>query len=135
MSERRERVANTGDGFAYEEPLLFERSQPGRQGYSLPSLDVPAVDAAALLPEGAVRDDLPGLPELSEVDVVRHFTRLSSWNASVDLGLYTLGSCGKGETNCGSLTLEGTGGKTTDFSHDIIFSNGSFVQWPEGKQE
>jgi len=76
--ERRDRVANTGDGFAYEEPLLFERSRPGRQGYSLPALDVPAVDAAALLPEGAVRDDLPGLPELSEVDVVRHFTRLST---------------------------------------------------------
>jgi len=91
--QRRERVANTANGFAYEEPLLFERSRPGRQGYSLPELDVPAADAAALLPEGAVREDLPGLPELSELDVIRHFTRLSTWNASVDLGLYPLGSC------------------------------------------
>ena len=48
--DRREQVANTGDGFSYEEPLLFERSQPGRQGYSLPSLDVPAV----VFPVGAV---------------------------------------------------------------------------------
>ena len=51
MSKRREQVANTGNGFSYEEPLLFERSRPGRQGYSLPEFDVPAVDAAALLPE------------------------------------------------------------------------------------
>ena len=50
---------------------------------------------------------------------------------------YTLGSCGKGATTCGAtdLTLIGTGGKTTSFASSIIFSNGSFVQWPEGKQE
>ena len=48
---------------------------------------------AAVLGAGALRDDLEGLPELSEVDVVRHFTRLSTWNAAVDLGLYPLGSC------------------------------------------
>ena len=52
-----------------------------------------------------------------------------------DPGLYTLGSCGKGETTCGSLALIGTGGKTSTFASDIIFSNGSFVQWPEGKQD
>lgn len=52
-----------------------------------------------------------------------------------DPGLYTLGSCGKGETTCTSLDLIGTGGKTTTFDSDIIFSNGSFVQWPEGKQD
>jgi glycine dehydrogenase subunit 2 len=91
--DRRARVGNTGRGFAYEEPLLFERSRPGRCGYSLPASDVPPLDAAAVLPEGSVRDDLPGLPEVSEVDVVRHFTRLSTWNAAVDLGLYPLGSC------------------------------------------
>jgi glycine dehydrogenase subunit 2 len=91
--ETRKRVGNVGNGFAYEEPLLFERSRPGRVGYSLPRLDVPEVDAGAILPDGALRDDIPGLPELSEVEVVRHFTRLSTWNASVDLGLYPLGSC------------------------------------------
>jgi len=93
MSDRREQVGNSGRGFSYEEPLLFERSRPGRVGNQLPELDVPAVDARGLLPEGCVRDDLPGLPELSEVEVVRHFTRLSTWNAAVDLGLYPLGSC------------------------------------------
>jgi general secretion pathway protein G len=48
---------------------------------------------------------------------------------------YTLASCGKGATSCGSYTLVGTGGKTTSFAADIIFSGGSFVQWPEGKQD
>jgi glycine dehydrogenase subunit 2 len=83
---------NAGPGLGYEEALLFERSRPGRRGAELPVSDVPRVDAHALL-GGAVRDDLPDFPELSEVDVVRHFTRLSTWNAAVDLGLYPLGSC------------------------------------------
>ncbi len=89
----RARVGNAGSGIAYEEPLVFEKSRPGRAGYSLPDLDVPAADPLQVLPEGLVRAELPGLPELSEVDVVRHFTRLSTWNAAVDLGLYPLGSC------------------------------------------
>jgi glycine dehydrogenase subunit 2 len=88
-----ERVGNATRGLGYEEPLLFERSRPGRSGASLPALDVPEVDASRLLPAGLLRDDLPELPELSEVDVVRHFTRLSTWNAAVDLGPYPLGSC------------------------------------------
>jgi glycine dehydrogenase subunit 2 len=92
-SDRREAVGNATRGFAYEEPLLFERSRPGREGFSLPQSDVPDADPAELLPAGLLRDALPGLPELSEVDVVRHFTRLSTWNAAVDLGLYPLGSC------------------------------------------
>jgi glycine dehydrogenase subunit 2 len=95
-ANERERLAAVGNdtlGLAYEEPLLFERSRPGRIGYSLPPLDVPEVEPTAALPGEALRDDLPGLPELSEVDVVRHFTRLSTWNAAVDLGLYPLGSC------------------------------------------
>ncbi len=91
--DHRADVGNTAGGFAYEEPLLFERSRPGRTGYSLPELDVPEVAPDDVWPAGSVRGDLPGLPELSEVDVVRHFTRLSTWNASVDLGLYPLGSC------------------------------------------
>ncbi len=88
-----ERVGNAGRGLAWEEGLLFERSRPGRVGYSLPVLDVPEVDAAATLGTEMLREDLPDFPEVSEVDVVRHFTRLSTWNASVDLGLYPLGSC------------------------------------------
>jgi glycine dehydrogenase subunit 2 len=83
---------NAASGLGYEEPLLFERSRPGRRGAELPAPDVPPVDAMKLLGPLA-RADLPGLPEVSEVDVVRHFTRLSTWNAAVDLGLYPLGSC------------------------------------------
>jgi glycine cleavage system P protein (glycine dehydrogenase) subunit 2 len=83
---------NAAAGIGYEEPLLFERSRPGRRGAEVPALDVPRADVAKLLGPLA-RADLPGLPELSEVDVVRHFTRISTWNAAVDLALYPLGSC------------------------------------------
>jgi glycine dehydrogenase subunit 2 len=70
------------------EPLIYELSSPGRVAITLPDPDVPFADT----PEGFIRADLP-LPELSEVDVVRHFTRLSQLNYGVDLGLYPLGSC------------------------------------------
>ncbi len=74
------------------EGLIFERSQTGRVGYRLPKLDVP--DAADAIPKELLRDDdLEGLPEVSEIDVVRHFTRMSTWNYSIDLGMYPLGSC------------------------------------------
>ena len=88
-----EAVGNASRGLAYEEPLLFERSRPGRVGYSLSALDVPEVRPKDLLPEDFLRTDCEGLPELSEIDVVRHFTRISTWNYAVDLGLYPLGSC------------------------------------------
>ena len=84
---------NVGPGLTYEEPLLFERSRAGRVGYSLPEAEVPHVPAGEKLPPAWLREDIEGLPEVSEVDVVRHFTRLSTWNAAVDLGLYPLGSC------------------------------------------
>jgi glycine dehydrogenase subunit 2 len=70
------------------ESLIYEKSNPGTVAYSLPPSDVPATP----LPEHLMRDDLP-LPEVGEVDVVRHFTRLSQKNYCVDLGLYPLGSC------------------------------------------
>ena len=74
------------------EALLFEKSSPGKRGYKLPPLDVPAVDPAALL--GDAHRDVPGiLPELSEIEIIRHFTRLSTWNYAIDLGMYPLGSC------------------------------------------
>ena len=92
-ADPRPQIGNVTDGFAYEEPLLFEISRETRVGYSLPELDVPAVDPCDVLPQGSVRDDIPALPELSEVEVVRHFTRLSTWNAAVDLAIYPLGSC------------------------------------------
>ena len=74
------------------EGLIFEKSSPGKKGYRLSQLDVPAVDAAALL-GNAVRTDLGAMPELSEIEIVRHFTRLSTWNYAIDLGMFPLGSC------------------------------------------
>src|SRR5437763_2819594 len=76
------------------EALVFERSQTGRRGYRLPALDVEETPLDELLPADVRReDDLEGVPELSEPDVVRHFTRISTWNYNIDLGLYPLGSC------------------------------------------
>src|SRR5437660_5417221 len=74
------------------EDLMFEKSSPGKKAYRLAELDVPAVDAASLLGD-AVRTDLGVMPELSEIEIVRHFTRLSTWNYAIDLGMYPLGSC------------------------------------------
>ena len=74
--------------------MIFERSQTGRVGYRLPKLDVEETSIDELLPAELRRDDdLDGVPEVSEVDVVRHFTRISTWNYSIDLGMYPLGSC------------------------------------------
>ncbi len=70
------------------EPQLCDISVSGRQGISFPKPDVPT----SPLPEGLIREDLP-LPELSELDVIRHYTRLSQLNYSIDTGFYPLGSC------------------------------------------
>jgi len=70
------------------EPTIYELSAAGRRGVRFPQSDVPAVDP----PAGFVRENLP-LPEVAEVDVVRHFTRLSRLNYCIDQGLYPLGSC------------------------------------------
>lgn len=76
------------------EALIFERSQTGRIGYRLPKLDVDETSIDDIVPASLRRgDDLGGVPEVSEVDVVRHFTRISTWNYSIDLGMYPLGSC------------------------------------------
>ncbi|HYO80232.1 MAG TPA: aminomethyl-transferring glycine dehydrogenase subunit GcvPB [Bryobacteraceae bacterium] len=76
-----------------QEDLLFEISSPGKKAYQLPELDVPAVDAAEALGSNQVRDEVDGFPEVSEVEAIRHFTRLSTWNYAIDLGMYPLGSC------------------------------------------
>lgn len=75
-------------GLILNEPLLWEKGKPGRVGFSLPRSDV----EPSPLPEGLIGPG-PEFPELSEVDVVRHYVRLSSWNFSVDHGMYPLGSC------------------------------------------
>ena len=74
------------------EPLIFELSRPGRVAFSLPECDVPERPVEELIPAGQIRGDLP-LPEVSEPQVVRHFTRLSRMNYGVDMGFYPLGSC------------------------------------------
>ncbi|HEX2835919.1 MAG TPA: aminomethyl-transferring glycine dehydrogenase subunit GcvPB [Thermoanaerobaculia bacterium] len=75
------------------EPLIFERSKPGRRGYQLPPLDVPEESLDALIPAALQRASIEDEVEVSEVDVIRHFTRLSKLNLSIDTGLYPLGSC------------------------------------------
>ena len=79
---------------SHNEQLIFERSQPGRAGFSLPPLDVDEIPLDEIVPREFQREDnLAGMPEVTEVDVVRHFTRMSSWNYSIDQGMYPLGSC------------------------------------------
>jgi glycine dehydrogenase subunit 2 len=75
------------------EPLLNELSRPGRAAFSLPDLDVPSEKIENLIPKQLLSDGSPDLPELSEVDVIRHFTNLSHRNFGVDSGFYPLGSC------------------------------------------
>ncbi len=74
------------------EALVFEKSSPGKKAYKLEPLDVPEVNPAKLL-GNAARQDLGRMPELSEIEIIRHFTRLSTWNYAVDHGMYPLGSC------------------------------------------
>ena len=76
-------------GLILNEPLLWEKGRPGRSAMSVPEADVPA--APALPPELA--GEGPDWPDLSELEVVRHYTRLSTWNFGVDTGMYPLGSC------------------------------------------
>ncbi|ART77203.1 aminomethyl-transferring glycine dehydrogenase subunit GcvPB [Sutcliffiella horikoshii] len=75
------------------QPLIFEMSREGRIGYSLPENDVPEVDLAELFPSEYIREEAPELPEVSELDIMRHYTALSNRNHGVDSGFYPLGSC------------------------------------------
>ncbi|MEZ0119826.1 UNVERIFIED_ORG: glycine dehydrogenase subunit 2 [Heyndrickxia coagulans] len=74
-------------------PLIFERSKSGRIAYSLPEMDVPEVDAFDIFPPEYVRKQDAELPEVSELDLMRHYTKLSENNHGVDSGFYPLGSC------------------------------------------
>jgi glycine cleavage system P protein (glycine dehydrogenase) subunit 2 len=82
----KEKMGTTG--LIFNEPLLWEKGSPGRKGISLPRRDV----AETPLDDALVGDG-PDFPDLSEMDVVRHFTKLSQWNFGVDSGMYPLGSC------------------------------------------
>jgi glycine dehydrogenase subunit 2 len=83
----------TSTHFSLNERVIFEKGSPGRRAFDLPPLDVPSKPVSEVIDRTLLRDDVPGMPELSEVDVIRHFTRLSTWNYHIDLGLYPLGSC------------------------------------------
>ncbi|MCB2147893.1 MAG: aminomethyl-transferring glycine dehydrogenase subunit GcvPB [Deltaproteobacteria bacterium] len=82
----KEKMGTTG--LIFNEPLLWEKGSPGRKGLSLPRRDV---DETSL--DESLAGDGPDFPDLSELDVVRHFTKLSQWNFGVDSGMYPLGSC------------------------------------------
>src|SRR5438067_5045844 len=73
--------------------LLFELSHAGRRCHLLPDCDVPAPPVAELLPPAVRADSPPPLPEVGEIDLVRHFTNLSGRNMSIDTNFYPLGSC------------------------------------------
>src|SRR3989338_2378356 len=77
----------------HDESSLFEQSVPGRKGYSLPETGVPQVKPEEVIPVAYLRKKPARLPEVSEFDVVRHYTRLSQWNYSIDTVFYPLGSC------------------------------------------
>ena len=85
------KIATTG--LIFEEPVVFELGSPSRKAYSLPNCDVPEINLETLLPAHEIREPIEELPELTELDVVRHYTRLSQWNFSIDTNFYPLGSC------------------------------------------
>ncbi len=87
-----EKIRKATTHISQNEDLIFEKSSPGKKGYKLPPLDVPAVDPTKLLGEN-VREDLGQMPEVSEIEIIRHYTRISTWNYAVDHGMYPLGSC------------------------------------------
>src|SRR3974390_482276 len=72
--------------------LIFEKSRPGRSATTLPQSDVPYVSVEACIDKSLLRDDID-LPEVAEIDLVRHYTGLSRRNFGVDIGFYPLGSC------------------------------------------
>ena len=93
MNERNKKIRKVSPHVNQNEGLIFEKSSPGKYAFSLPALDVPKVDAAKVLGAPNVRNEIPGFPEVSEIEVIRHFTRISTWNYGIDTGMYPLGSC------------------------------------------
>ncbi len=79
--------------FNLHESLIFEQSSVGNTAYSLPLLDVEDVPVDEILEKRHIRAEVSDFPEVSEIDVIRHYTRMSTWNYHIDLGMYPLGSC------------------------------------------
>ena len=98
MAERGDMPVTRGDAPACrpaesDRTTIYEKSSPGRRAYTLPELGVPEVPAADLVPEALRRSAPARLPEIGEIDLLRHFTGLSTLNYGVDSGSYPLGSC------------------------------------------
>jgi glycine dehydrogenase subunit 2 len=72
---------------------IYEKSKPGRRAAALPEAEVPEAPMAELIPAHLLRDEAPGLPELAEPEIIRHYNRLSRRNFDLDSGFYPLGSC------------------------------------------
>src|SRR6202022_323935 len=87
-----DRIKKARRHVSQNEGLIFEQSAPGKRGIEFPPLDVPPVDAHAALGAAYAREDVDAFPEVSEIEVIRHFTRLSTGNYATNLGLYPLGS-------------------------------------------
>ena len=86
MTRKATRHVNQNEG------LIFEKSSPGKAAWKLPPLDVPKWTPPSCW-AASERKDLGNMPEVSEIEIIRHFTRLSTWNYAIDLGMYPLGSC------------------------------------------
>ncbi|MEE8349552.1 MAG: aminomethyl-transferring glycine dehydrogenase subunit GcvPB [Acidobacteriota bacterium] len=86
-------MRRTFTNFGLEESLIFQKSSPGKSAYSLPGLDVEDTPIEEILDPDDVRSEVSGFPEVSEVELISHYTRMSTWNYHVDLGMYPLGSC------------------------------------------
>ncbi len=89
----KDRIKKASTHTNQSEGLIFEKSSPGKRAFELPPLDVPAADPTKALGANYRREGVEGFPEVSEIEVLRHFTRLSTWNYAIDLGMYPLGSC------------------------------------------
>ncbi len=93
MSDSQDRITKAGRHVSQSEGLIFEKSAAGKRGMELPLLDVRPVEAEQALPAEYRREEIADFPEVSEIEIIRHFTRLSTWNYAIDLGMYPLGSC------------------------------------------
>ncbi len=87
-----EKILKATTHISQNEGLIFEKSSPGKKAYRLAELDVPEVNPGAELGD-LERADLGNMPEVSEIEIIRHYTRISTWNYAVDHGMYPLGSC------------------------------------------
>ncbi|MDA2937142.1 aminomethyl-transferring glycine dehydrogenase subunit GcvPB [Acidobacteria bacterium AH-259-A15] len=86
-------MSRTFTAFNLDESLIFEKSSPGKSAYTLPPLDVEDVPPERILDPEYLREEVSGFPEVSEAELICHYTRMSTWNYHIDLGMYPLGSC------------------------------------------